>query len=121
MTKFYEIFRTALHVLVGLTIGYDVTSLTDFNTYSGVDQAVGLVCIGIIVIVVAGFWEWLQSVLFKANFDRVDIIVTGAAGIAGAAIALSWQSDWMFWGLLGASTVFIVRELIHYYKLLRNR
>jgi len=55
MTKFYEIFRTALHVLVGLTIGYDVTSLTDFNTYSGVDQAVGLVCIGIIVIVVAGF------------------------------------------------------------------
>lgn len=86
MTKFYEIFRTALHVLVGLTIGYDVTSLTDFNTYSG-----------------------------------VDIIVTGAAGIAGAAIALSWQSDWMFWGLLGASTVFIAREMIHYYKLLRNR
>lgn len=121
MTKFYEIFRTALHVLVGLTIGYDITSLTDFYTYSGFDQAVGLLCIGIVVIVVAGFWEWIQGVLFKANFDRVDILVTGIAGVSGAAIALSWQSDWMFWGLLVASTLFIARELIHYYKLLRNR
>lgn len=65
--------------------------------------------------------QFFTFINFRKTVRDLGYWIGGTLFFAGVAIALSWQSDWMFWGLLGASTVFIAREMIHYYKLLRNR
>ena len=120
MSQFYQIFRTLLHMLCGITIGYCLTSLTDFNTYPIDQQCVGVFAMCIIGIAVAFFWEWVQGVLFKAKLSWADLFVTTVSAGVGSVLSLAFQNNIVFWVLLLSSSAFVVYELVTYYKKLHR-
>lgn len=81
-------FRNALHIVIGFAIGYNLTSITDFNTYPITDKIVGVVAITFIGFWIGYFWEWLQLSFLDIIPDFKDCARTALGTWIGSVLVL---------------------------------
>ena len=111
MSKFIQ-SRYYLHLLVGYAIGYNLTSLTDFNKYSIINKVVGVYAVTFICFCIGFFWEWVQSKFFEGKTDWNDIRWSGVGGFVGAVICLMfWNNNYVFYTNIGLIVFFIGKEI----------
>jgi len=92
MNKFIT-SRYYLHLIVGYCIGYNLTSLTDFNKLSIINKVVGVYAVTFICFCMGFFWEWLQSKFFEGKTDWNDIRWSGVGGCLGSSLCLIFLSN----------------------------
>ena len=111
MSKFIT-SRYYLHLIVGYCIGYNLTSLTDFNKYSIINKVVGVYAITFITFCCGFFWEWLQSKFFEGKTDWNDIRWSGVGGLLGSIICfMFWNNNYVFYTNIALILFFIGKEI----------
>ena len=85
MTKFIT-SRYYLHLIVGLAIGYNLTSLTDFHNYPIGGKIAGIASITFIAFWVGFFWERIISQFFGVRLDWNDIRWSTYGGLIGSIL-----------------------------------
>jgi hypothetical protein len=119
MNKFIT-SRYYLHLIIGLAIGYNLTSLTDFNKYSIINKVVGVSAITFIAFCFGFFWEWLQSKFFEGKTDWDDIKWSAIGGFIGSLLCfIFWNNKYVFYGNLILIITFVGREF--YRQSVKNR
>lgn len=111
MTKFIT-SRYYLHLIVGLAIGYNLTSLSDFNEYAWYNEIVGVVAITFIAFWYGFFWERLRSQLFGIKLDWNDVSWSAFGGLIGSILCfIFWSNDYIFYGNLILIITFVGRDI----------
>ena len=116
MNKFIT-SRYYLHLIVGYCIGYNLTSLTDFNLYSTINKVAGVYTITFICFCIGFFWEWLQSRFFEARTDWNDIFWSAGGGLIGSILCfIFWNNNYIFYTNLCLIVIFVGKDLINHFK-----
>ena len=111
MSKFIT-SRYYLHLLVGYAIGYNLTSLTDFNKYVWYKQIAGVVAITFICFWSGFFWECVQSKFFEGKTDWNDIRWSAVGGFVGSVLCfLFWNNHYVFYINIALILFFIGKEV----------
>lgn len=119
MNKFIT-SRYYLHLIVGYCIGYNLTSITNFNLYPTIDKIVGVSAITFIAFCFGFFWEWLQSKFFEGKTDWYDIKWSAIGGFLGSLLCfMFWNNNYIFYGNLILIITFVGREF--YRQSVKNR
>ena len=116
MNKFIT-SRYYLHLIIGLAIGYNATSLTDFNKYVWYKQIAGVVAITFICFWFGVFWEWLQSKFFEARTDWNDIFWSAGGGFIGSVLCfIFWNNNYIFYSNICLIAIFVGKDVIRHFK-----
>ena len=116
MNKFIT-SRYYLHLIVGYCIGYNLTSITDFNVYSIINRIVGVYTITFICFCIGFCWEWLQSKFFEGKTDWNDIFWSAGGGFVGSIICfIFWNNNYIFYANLVLIAIFVSKEVIKQIK-----
>lgn len=116
MSKFIT-SRYYLHLIVGYCIGYNLTSLTDFNKYSIINKIAGIYAITFITFCCGFFWEWLQSKFFEGKTDWNDIRWSGVGGCLGSSLCLIFLSNNnIFYANVCIIIIFVGKDIINHIK-----
>lgn len=112
MSKFIT-SRYYLHLIIGLAIGYNLTSLTDFNKYSIINKVVGVYAITFICFWFGFFWEWLQSKFFEGKTDCDDIKWSAIGGFIGSLLCfIFWNNNYIFYLNVCLIIIFVGKDII---------
>lgn len=109
--------RYYLHLLIGFAIGYNLMSLTDFNTYPIEAKICGSFAISFITFWFGFLWEWYQSKFFDGKTDWDDIKWSAIGGFISTIVCYIWFSnDYIFYFNIIIILTFVGREIIRQIK-----
>lgn len=112
MSKFIS-SRYYLHLFVGYAIGYNLTSLTDFNNYSLFNKIAGVYAVTFICFCIGFFWEWVQSKFFEGKTDWDDIRWSAIGGFIGSLLCLLfWNNSYLFYANICIITIFVGKDIL---------
>jgi hypothetical protein len=111
MSKFIK-SRYWLHFIIGLAIGYNLTSITDFYKYSTINKVVGVYAVTLICFCIGFFWEWIQSKFFEGKTDWNDIRWSAVGGFVGSVLCfMFWNNNYVFYTNIALILFFICKEI----------
>jgi hypothetical protein len=112
MSKFIT-SRYYLHLIIGYCIGYNLTSITNFNLYPTIDKIVGVSAITFIAFCFGFFWEWVQSKFFEGKTDWDDIRWSAIGGFIGSLLCLLfWNNSYIFYANICIITIFVGKDIL---------
>lgn len=116
MSKFIT-SRYYLHLIIGLAIGYNLTSITNFNLYPTIDKIVGVSAITFIAFCFGFFGEWVQSKFFEGKTDWDDIKWSAIGGLLGSLLCfIFWNNNYIFYSNICLIIIFVGKDIITHLK-----
>jgi H+/Cl- antiporter ClcA len=98
MKEYFKDIRNYYHVILGITIAFDLFILFNINLSTfpinkeHLNNLGTLLLGGIFAGILAFFWEKRQEQKYNAPFDKRDVVLTMISGVLGGVLALLYPS-----------------------------